>query len=73
MHSLIRNHPFFDGNMRRRRGGHFTFYLLNGWEIRAENVGVVGLAIDIAEGHLDVAAIAKLLAGWATQIELPDE
>ena len=51
----------------------FTFYLLNGWEIRAENVGVVGLAIDIAEGHLDVAAIAKLLAGWATQIELPDE
>ena len=42
-------------------------------EIRAENVEVVGLAVDVAEGHLDVAARAKLLAGWANQIELPDE
>ena len=73
MHSLIRNHPFVDGHKRTAVVATFTFYLLNGWEIRAENVGVVGLAVDVAEGHLDVAAIAKLLAGWANQIELPDE
>ena len=73
MHSLIRNHPFVDGNKRTAVVATFTFYLLNGWDIRAENVDVVGLAVDVAEGHLDVAAIAKLLAGWANQIELPDE
>jgi prophage maintenance system killer protein len=46
--------------------------LLNGWEVRAEDAEVVGLAIDVAEGHLDVAAIAKRIAGWATRLELPE-
>jgi death-on-curing protein len=73
MHSLIRNHPFVDGNKRTAVVATFTFYMLNGWEVRAENADVVGLAVDVAEGHLDVATIAKRLAGWATRLELPEE
>jgi death-on-curing protein len=73
MHSLIRNHPFIDGNKRTAVVATFTFYMLNGWEVRAENSEVVALAVDVAEGHLDVAAIAKGLSGWATQLELPQE
>lgn len=72
MHSLIRNHPFVDGNKRTAVVATFTFYLLNGWEVRTANADVVGLAVDVAEGHLDVAAIAKHLAGWATRLEPPE-
>jgi death-on-curing protein len=73
MHSLIRNHPFVDGNKRTAVVAAFTFYLLNGWEIRTQDSDVVALAVDVAEGQLDVAAIAKRLAGWVTQLRLPDE
>jgi death-on-curing protein len=34
---------------------------------------IVALAVDVAEGVLDVAAISKTLKGWARQLELPDE
>jgi death-on-curing protein len=73
MHSLIRNHPFVDGNKRTAVVATFTYYMLNGWEVRAEDAEVVGLAVDVAEGHLDVAAIAKRLAGWANRSDLPNE
>lgn len=56
MHSLIRNHPFVDGNKRTAVVATFTFYLLNGWEIRAEDSDVVALPVDVAEGYLDVAS-----------------
>jgi death-on-curing protein len=72
MHSLIRNHPFVDGNKRTAVVASFTFYLLNGWEIRTQDSDVVALAVDVAEGQLDVAAIAKRLASWATRLRLPD-
>lgn len=72
MHSLIRNHPFVDGNKRTAVVATFTFYLINGWEIRAEDSDVVALAVDVAEGHRDVATIAKHLAGWAIRLELPE-
>jgi death-on-curing protein len=73
MHSLIRNHPFLDGNKRTAVLAVAVFYGLNGWEIVADQGDVVALAIDVAEGVVDVAAISKTLKGWARQLELPDE
>lgn len=73
MHSLIRNHPFVDGNKRTAVVASFTFYALNGWAIQAEDSDVIGLAVDVAEGHLDVATIAKRLSEWSERLDLPDQ
>lgn len=73
IHSLIRNHPFLDGNKRTAVIATFTFYGLNGWEIHADTGEVVALAVDVAEGQVDVPAVAKRLAGWAVEVHLPNE
>jgi death-on-curing protein len=71
MHSLIRNHPFVDGNKRTAVLAVDVFYGLNGWEVNADQGEIVALAVDIAEGQVDVEGIAKVLSGWATQLDLP--
>jgi death-on-curing protein len=73
MHSLIRNHPFVDGNKRTAVLAVDVYYGLNGWELTAEQEDMVALALDVAEGQIDVEGIAKVLGGWATQLELPSE
>jgi death-on-curing protein len=72
MHSLIRNHPFVDGNKRTAVLAVLIFYGLNGWEIVTDQGEIVALAVDVAEGLVDVAAISKTLKSWARQLELPD-
>lgn len=62
---------FVDGNKRTAVVATFTFYALNGWAIQAGDIDVVALAVDAAEGHLDVATIAKVLSGWAMRLDLP--
>ena len=65
MHSLIRNHPFIDGNKRTAVVALVTFYKLNGYQVRAEQDEVVALAVDVAEGQVDVSGIAGTLKAWA--------
>jgi death-on-curing protein len=64
-HSLIRNHPFIDGNKRTAVTATIVFYGLNGWWINTDDGDVVALAIDVAEGQIGVDQIAKRLSGWA--------
>lgn len=71
-HSLVRNHPFTDGNKRTAVIAVAVFYRLNGWRLAPEQGELVALAVDTAEGLLDVASIAKKLAAWAHALELPD-
>lgn len=74
LHSLIRNHPFVDGNKRTAMLAAIVFYGLNGWAWHADDLEVIALAVDIAEGVLDVPAIAKRLAEMTQPIEnLPEE
>lgn len=72
MHSLIRNHPFVDGNKRTAVLCCAVFYRLNGWKLAADQEDIVALALDIAEGQIDVASIAKALSEWSHLVELPD-
>lgn len=65
MHSLIRGHPFIDGNKRTAVAAVVTFYKLNGYQVGAQQGEVVALAVDVAEGQLDVSAIAGILKMWA--------
>ena len=45
--SLLRNHPFVDGNKRIGVLASFVFIELNGHEVDAENDEVIGLCVDI--------------------------
>lgn len=71
-HSLTRNHPFLDGNKRTAVVAVVMFYGLNGYRLEAEQGEMVALAVDVAEGLLDVAAIAGVLKGRASEWMLFD-
>jgi len=73
MHSLIRNHPFVDGNKRTGVLSVVLFYNLNGYSVEAEQGAVIALALDIAEGQIDVEGISGVLKGWISPLVLPDE
>lgn len=49
-----------------------VFYGLNGCWVEAAQDDLVALAVDVAEGILDVAAIAGRLKVWARPL-VPDE
>ncbi|MEZ6068717.1 MAG: type II toxin-antitoxin system death-on-curing family toxin [Pirellulales bacterium] len=57
--SLVRNHPFVDGNKRIGHAAMETFLFLNGWELSA--------GVDDAEN-----VIVKLAAGDVSRQELLD-
>jgi death-on-curing protein len=71
-HSLVRNHPFVDGNKRTAVVAVFTFYALNGFHLAAEDGDMVALALDAAQGLIDAPTIAKRLESWVAPAELPD-
>lgn len=73
MHSLCRSHCFLDGNKRTALLAVATFYELNDHFMVVEAGEAVGLIVDVAEGQLDVAAIAGELKGWVAPIEYPEE
>lgn len=54
LHSLIRNHPFVDGNKRTAILSMIVFYNLNGHAIEVSEEELVALALDAAEGQVDV-------------------
>jgi len=69
-HSLARNHAFYDGNKRTAVVSLVLFYGLNGWALEIEQGEMVALAVDVAEGQMDVAAIAGTLKQSARQQSL---
>ena len=70
---IIRNHVFIDGNKRTGVLATILFYNLNGLEIEAAQEDVIALALDVAEGQIDVEGIAGILKGWAKSLPLPEE
>ena len=71
-HSLVRNHPFVDGNKRTGVLSLAVFYRINGYLLAADDADIVALALDAAEGLTDVEAISKELATWAHPQPLDD-
>jgi death-on-curing protein len=72
-HSLCRNHPFIDGNKRTAVLALVIFYELNSYSLSMEQGEMVGLAVDTAEGQLDVAAIAGILKQHVARLDLPSD
>jgi death on curing protein len=72
LYSLVRNHPFMDGNKRTAVLATLIFYGRNFLWLNAAQEDVVGLALDVAEGILDVQGIAGRLKGWVTALEVEE-
>ena len=74
LHSIVRNHPFVDGNKRVAAAAMLVCYDLNGWRVPVPDQGdLVALVVDAAEGLLTVDAIAATLKGWAQPVEARED
>ena len=63
MHSLIRNHPFVDGNKRTALTAVAIFLELNGHPLTASNNEVLAFTQRAAAGGMEVAEMAEWLKG----------
>ena len=61
LHSIARNHALVDGNKRLALAATIVFYGINGWKLTFDQDSVYELVIQIAEGKLEVPAIASEL------------
>lgn len=61
VHSLLRNHPFVDGNKRTSMFSVMTFLELNGYRFIAKQKEVVNFALKVENERLSVEEIAEWL------------
>lgn len=64
LESIVRNHALVDGNKRLGWLGLVVFLDLNGHRLDVDDDEAYDLVIGVAEGRLDVAAVAEQLATW---------
>ena len=62
--SLVRNHPFVDGNKRIGVLASFVLIELNGHEVDAENDEVVDTVLDLITGKIDFGELVNRISGW---------
>jgi death-on-curing protein len=61
MESLIRNHPFIDGNKRTGVTAAGLFLWRNGYRLTADNAGLVAITMKVAQSQSDVEELANWL------------
>lgn len=65
LESLVRNHALIDGNKRLCWMACYDFYALNGFLLAPEEDEAYDFVIAVAEGRLELAAMASWLATHA--------
>lgn len=60
MHSIVKNHPFVDGNKRTGFGAMHLMLSANGYELKASIEEVIELGINVAKGELN----EKTITAW---------
>ena len=61
--SLVRNHPFVDGNKRTAYLAAYIFLQINGWELVADEATTVVTVLALAAGDVSEEAFADWLQG----------
>ncbi|MFQ5616633.1 MAG: type II toxin-antitoxin system death-on-curing family toxin, partial [Anaerolineales bacterium] len=61
LHSLIRNHPFVDGNKRTGITAAGLFLMQNGHQLAASNPELEAFALSVATSGLEIEALATWL------------
>jgi death-on-curing protein len=64
--SVVKNHPFIDGNKRAGLASALTFLDLNGIAIDHSSDVLYDATMAVAEGKLDKEGLATILRGLAT-------
>ena len=59
MHSLIKNHPFIDGNKRTAITSSSIFLLRNGFQITASNKELEQFTLETASTKIEIEKIAR--------------
>ena len=62
---LVRNHPFIDGNKRVALLATYTFLMLNGLDLGADETDAAAIIESIADGSVDEAALAAWIGDHA--------
>lgn len=70
VHSLLRNHPFVDGNKRTSMFAAMTFLELNGYRFKAGQKEVVRYALKIENNRLPVEEIAQWFEQHTQKIKI---
>lgn len=65
--SLVRNHPYRDGNKRVGFLAIATFLGINGHELFATDADVVTTILAVASGHLSEDELARSIRNWMTR------
>jgi death-on-curing protein len=63
--SLVKNHPFIDGNKRTALLAALTFLDLNGHPVESPSSLLEGMTLDAAAGRLDKYAVAETFRSLA--------
>jgi death-on-curing protein len=69
MHSLIKNHPFVDGNKRTALTATGLFLELNGYTMTATNEEALDFTRQVVLGKIDVEAMAAWLENHTRPID----
>ncbi len=64
LESLVKNHPFIDGNKRIGVLASFVFVELNGFEIEATNDEVVDTVLALIIREIDFEALITRVESW---------
>jgi death on curing protein len=70
MDSLIRNHPFVDGNKRTAIAAAGIFLRHNGYQLTVENSEMVTFTLDCARSNIPLEQIADWLKRYCSRVEL---
>jgi death on curing protein len=71
--SLVRNHPFVDGNKRIGVLASFVFVELNGYTIDADNDEVVDTVLDLITRTIDFDALVARFRRWMRPLRTDSE
>lgn len=69
LESIVRNHPFVDGNQRLGWVAAVVLLGMNGVTLDAPEDPAYELVIGVAAGHLPYQEVAEALSGWVARAE----
>lgn len=69
MHSLIKNHPFMDGNKRTALAAAVMFLEMNGYVLTVNSDGVLAFTRQAAAGGMELEEMAEKLKAHSGPLE----
>ncbi len=69
MDSLVRNHPFIDGNKRTAITASAMFLRMNGYLLYVENIELVNFTLACAQSQLSLEKIAEWFRKFSSEVE----